>query len=172
MNNMSEENTKLPKAPNKLVITGKGRFVEGWDSETNRYAGAITSDLKVLLGGNDVTDKIKTVKDWPAFISNKMCDELYQPEFTLTEDGESLPPSVFTLPEDFDFDKIELIKVDRDFEDLYEGGIWADYILYDGKELEADTLYDEFYGEEDYYGRNFEWYSENVDGEETRIYRF
>lgn len=173
--NMTEtENKNLPTAPNKLVITGKGRIIEGADYQTSRYNAAVTSDLKVLLGGKDVTDKIKRASEdrWPAFISNSICDELYQPDFYLSEDDLNLPPSVFTLPENFEIDKIELIKVYRDFEDFYENGIWVDYIIYDNKVLEADTLWDDYYGEDDFENNYREYEEIGCDGDETKIFRW
>ncbi len=161
---MTEENKNLLKAPNKLVITGKGRWVLAYDLDGVECVAfaAVTSDLKILLGGKDVTDKVK-MGGSRGFMQNKIIAEIDQqppnelPVFEMLKMDICLPPSVFTLPEDFNPDKIELIKINDDFEELRDGGIWVDYILYDGEELEADTLYGDYYGDNDFTENNTEY---------------
>ena len=121
---MEEENKKIPSGINKLVITGKGRIIDG-ESDGSAYYAAVTTDLSIKLGGKDVTDTISRTEEWPSFIANKIEEEIGPADLYLSDDGISLPPSVFTLPEDFDFDKIEIIPVNKDFTDLKEGGVWV-----------------------------------------------
>ena len=121
-----------------LVLSGKGYVIEGVGDENVAFF-AVFVNPKVEFNGEEVTDKVKKA-DIPQFLSGKFFKWVENAIFYYGDNEIELPKSIFLMPEGTKIDDIELIPINRDFRDWDKGGIVADFIFFEGKELIAQSF--------------------------------
>lgn len=137
---MFEELMKEHPNNDVLVLGGKGVTIQAENRDYETEHAAITSDLHVTLNGNDITNRVKYSKEYVAFIANKILEQIPDATFYMSgtpDNPYELEPAVFLLPKGANPDLIELLPIDHDFGALYKDGTVADFIVYDGKVMDA-----------------------------------
>ncbi len=126
----------------ELIITGTGCTIKGECDDGIAFHSACLRNIKILLDGEDITDKVGTLKDVDGYMYSIIVDEVDDADLFMSEDNIELPPAVYELPDDAVPQKINLIESVRDLEEWEFYATWIDHIVYDGEDLEAKSYAD------------------------------